>query len=220
MADVCTHKQVQRQFLLNLSRLCLSFATLLVVLIRTLDIRIFILVIIVNIFFTTWDFVLIIQTFNTLETASDEKKDKYEKDTSLVSATDCMLTSFQDAFRNIGVDIEKCFEQLGDSMNSLYCSPAFNAQAFANCLILMLRDAQENWMDYMLLSPREREILQLLAKNMSYREISRMLFLSQSTVKTHVYHIFQKMNTSNREETVCVARVRGWLKIVDEPKKT
>lgn len=52
------------------------------------------------------------------------------------------------------------------------------------------------------LSHREREILQHLAKGMLYKEIAADLFISQETVRKHVYHIYEKLHVNNRVEAV------------------
>jgi DNA-binding CsgD family transcriptional regulator len=51
-------------------------------------------------------------------------------------------------------------------------------------------------------SPREREILQLLLKGKSNREIEEALFISMGTVKNHVYSIFQKIGVKNRAQLI------------------
>ncbi len=50
------------------------------------------------------------------------------------------------------------------------------------------------------LSPRERDIVLEIARGKSNEEIATMLFISTSTVKNHVYHIYQKMKVHNRED--------------------
>src|SRR5882724_157588 len=47
------------------------------------------------------------------------------------------------------------------------------------------------------LSNRENEILELLAKGMLYKEIAARLFISQETVRKHVYHIYEKLHVNN-----------------------
>lgn len=60
--------------------------------------------------------------------------------------------------------------------------------------------AQEN--DLGSLSKRELEILEMLAKGMIYKEISTNLFISQETVRKHVYHIYEKLHVNNRVEAI------------------
>jgi DNA-binding NarL/FixJ family response regulator len=52
------------------------------------------------------------------------------------------------------------------------------------------------------LSNRENEIIELLAKGMLYKEIAGRLFISQETVRKHVYHIYEKLHVNNRVEAI------------------
>lgn len=52
------------------------------------------------------------------------------------------------------------------------------------------------------LSNREKEILEWLAKGMLYKEIAAQLYISQETVRKHVYHIYEKLHVNNRIEAV------------------
>lgn len=52
------------------------------------------------------------------------------------------------------------------------------------------------------LSNREKEILEWLAKGMLYKEIASQLFISPETVRKHVYHIYEKLHVGNRIEAV------------------
>jgi DNA-binding NarL/FixJ family response regulator len=51
-----------------------------------------------------------------------------------------------------------------------------------------------------LLSPREEEISRLVAEGLSNREVSRVLKISESTVKNSLFHVFDKLGISNRVE--------------------
>lgn len=53
-----------------------------------------------------------------------------------------------------------------------------------------------------MLSNREKEILELLAKGLLYKEIAGKLFISQETVRKHVYHIYEKLHVNNRVEAI------------------
>ncbi len=59
------------------------------------------------------------------------------------------------------------------------------------------------------LSPREREILQHLAKGSSNKEIARTLAVAESTVKIHVQHILRKLNLSSRVQAAVWAIEHG-----------
>ena len=61
------------------------------------------------------------------------------------------------------------------------------------------------------LSPRESEILQLLAAGLGNKEIAWRLKISEHTVKFHVTSIFNKLNTSSRAEAVAIGMRRGLI---------
>ena len=61
------------------------------------------------------------------------------------------------------------------------------------------------------LSPRELEVLQLMAQGRSNQEISERLFLALSTVKGHNRNIFDKLQVQRRTEAVARARELGLL---------
>lgn len=56
------------------------------------------------------------------------------------------------------------------------------------------------------LTARELEILQLIADGCSNKEIGDQLYVSEATVKSHVYKIYQKINVKRRAQAVSVAR--------------
>jgi two-component system nitrate/nitrite response regulator NarL len=61
------------------------------------------------------------------------------------------------------------------------------------------------------LSPREQEILVLVAKGQTAPQIARGLHLSTATVKTHLLHIYDKLGVTERAAAVAVAMRRGLL---------
>lgn len=61
------------------------------------------------------------------------------------------------------------------------------------------------------LSAREREVLGLVARGTSNREIAAELFISEATVKTHLTHVFAKLGAKDRAAAVAVAYQRGIL---------
>ena len=62
------------------------------------------------------------------------------------------------------------------------------------------------------LSPREQEILQLLAEGYSSKEIAEKLVVSNSTVHTHRSNLMNKLGLSSRRELIQYARKRGLLR--------
>jgi two-component system NarL family response regulator len=63
------------------------------------------------------------------------------------------------------------------------------------------------------LTSREIDVLKLLAKGRSNKEIGADLFVSESTVKSHVRSIFKKLHAMSRTEAIAVANQRGLLQL-------
>ena len=55
------------------------------------------------------------------------------------------------------------------------------------------------------LSPREKEVLDLLVDGLAIAQIARRLFISESTAKTHVANIYEKLGAGNRAQAVMAA---------------
>ena len=53
-----------------------------------------------------------------------------------------------------------------------------------------------------LLTDRETEILDFLAKGYLYKEIATELFISKETVKKHIHNIYDKLHVQNRTEAL------------------
>ncbi|SKA96505.1 two component transcriptional regulator, LuxR family [Agreia bicolorata] len=62
------------------------------------------------------------------------------------------------------------------------------------------------------LSSREIEVLELVAAGRSNTEVAGDLFVSETTVKSHLAHIFTKLGVSSRTAAVSAARTRGILR--------
>jgi DNA-binding NarL/FixJ family response regulator len=61
------------------------------------------------------------------------------------------------------------------------------------------------------LSPREAEVLSLVARGLTNGEIGKALFISETTVKTHLLRVFGKLGVSDRTAAVTTALDRGLL---------
>jgi DNA-binding NarL/FixJ family response regulator len=61
------------------------------------------------------------------------------------------------------------------------------------------------------LTPREAEVLSLIATGMSNREIAAHLVVSEGTVKTHINHLFAKIDTRDRAQAVTYAYQHGLI---------
>ena len=65
------------------------------------------------------------------------------------------------------------------------------------------------------LTPRELEVLALLARGQKNAEIARRLFISERTVKFHVSSLMRKLGAENRTEAVTLAAQRGLIQLTD-----
>ncbi|MCH8063954.1 MAG: response regulator transcription factor [Chloroflexi bacterium] len=63
------------------------------------------------------------------------------------------------------------------------------------------------------LSTRETEVLQLISTGAANKEIAAQLLIGESTVKTHVIHIFNKLGVKGRTEAAVEAARRGIIKL-------
>jgi RNA polymerase sigma factor (sigma-70 family) len=59
------------------------------------------------------------------------------------------------------------------------------------------------------LTPREREVLQLVALGLTNRDIAQQLYISEGTVKTHVTHLLTRLNLRNRAQLAIYAHSLG-----------
>jgi DNA-binding NarL/FixJ family response regulator len=55
------------------------------------------------------------------------------------------------------------------------------------------------------LTPREQEVLRLIGKGLTNRDIAQQLFISEGTVKTHVTHLLNRLNLRNRSQLAIYA---------------
>ena len=62
-----------------------------------------------------------------------------------------------------------------------------------------------------MLSPREREVLEMIAKGQTIPAMAAKLYLAPSTVKTHVQRLYEKLGVSDRGSAVAEAMRRGLL---------
>jgi DNA-binding NarL/FixJ family response regulator len=59
------------------------------------------------------------------------------------------------------------------------------------------------------LTPRELEVLQLIADGLSTKEMAERLFVSENTVKTHSSRVLEKLGASRRTQAVQLAKTQG-----------
>ncbi len=61
------------------------------------------------------------------------------------------------------------------------------------------------------ISKREYEVLELVAQGLSNQEIAAQLFISESTVKTHVSNLLSKLDARRRTQAVTIAKTMGLI---------
>jgi DNA-binding NarL/FixJ family response regulator len=82
------------------------------------------------------------------------------------------------------------------------------APGVAARLMQRMRDTDEEG-----LSTREIEVLELVARGTSNKEIAKQLWVSETTVKSHMLHIFDKLSVTDRTAAVTVALKRGIIRL-------
>ncbi len=68
------------------------------------------------------------------------------------------------------------------------------------------------------LSPREREVLQLLADGLGVAVIARQLYISESTTKTHISKLYEKLGAGNRAQALMTSMRLGLIKAPEQPR--
>ncbi|AWH88134.1 biofilm master transcriptional regulator CsgD [Limnobaculum parvum] len=92
-------------------------------------------------------------------------------------------------------------EKLIEGINSVICGEYYFSQRLASHLLNQSRFYHYNPGDNAAyLTQREKEILHKLSLGASNLEIARLLFISENTVKTHLYNLFKKISVKNRTQ--------------------
>lgn len=67
------------------------------------------------------------------------------------------------------------------------------------------------------LSRREMDVLTLVVRGCSNRQIAQELYIDETTVKTHLHRIFEKLNVRDRTQAAILAMQRGWCQPSNTP---
>ena len=97
-------------------------------------------------------------------------------------------------------------EELLRAVRAAHRGEAVLSPAVAGRLMGQVRSPAEE-----ALSARELEVLQLVAGGATNREAARKLFISEATIKTHLLHIYAKLDVRDRASAVSAAYRRGLL---------
>lgn len=87
--------------------------------------------------------------------------------------------------------------------------PAVTAKVTQRLVALATKSGPSELAD---LSPREREVLELVARGKTNREIAEILVISDATARNHVSHILEKLGMSRRSEAAALAAKLGLLR--------
>jgi DNA-binding NarL/FixJ family response regulator len=91
------------------------------------------------------------------------------------------------------------------------CTPRVAHALFQRLASLGRERRRREKLDFLTLTPRELEILWLIADDLSNQEIAHKLFLSVHTVKNHVHKILETLGVHSRRAAVRHAIERGWI---------
>jgi DNA-binding NarL/FixJ family response regulator len=94
-------------------------------------------------------------------------------------------------------------QKLIESIRELYQGGAPMSSQIARKVVAAFQNKnQPDDNNLNMLTPREKEILELLSRGLMYKEIAWELDISQETVRKHVYRIYEKLHVGNRVEAV------------------
>ncbi len=108
---------------------------------------------------------------------------------------------------------EELLERLEGALRGEAVIAAPMAQRLLDAFVEQAQRRGEEGQSAVELSPREREVLDLVRKGATNKEIGDQLFISVGTVKNHIHHILEKLHLKNRTQIAAYARMRkvaGW----------
>ena len=92
--------------------------------------------------------------------------------------------------------------QIAESIKELHEGGSPMSANIARKMVNLFRDTDKKTPFLDLLSAREKEILQLLAKGLLYKEIAEQLHITTGTVRIHIHKIYEKLHVQNRTEAI------------------
>lgn len=91
---------------------------------------------------------------------------------------------------------------IAESVKELHEGGSPMSANIARKMVNLFRDNDKKNPFLELLSNREKEILQLLAKGLLYKEIAEQLGITTGTVRIHIHKIYEKLHVQNRTEAI------------------
>lgn len=92
-----------------------------------------------------------------------------------------------------------------DAIQSLYNGGAPMTASIARKVIQSFQTNHINTKDEYQLTPRENEILHSLIDGLSYKKLAEKYFISVSTIRTHIRHIYEKLHVNSKSQAVAKA---------------
>lgn len=92
--------------------------------------------------------------------------------------------------------------QIAESVKELHEGGSPMSANIARKMVNLFRDTDKKTPFLDILSNREKEILQLLAKGLLYKEIAEQLNITTGTVRIHIHKIYEKLHVQNRTEAI------------------
>ena len=92
--------------------------------------------------------------------------------------------------------------QIAESVQELHEGGSPMSANIARKMVNLFRDSDKKTPFLDILSTREKEILQLLAKGLLYKEIAEQLNITTGTVRIHIHKIYEKLHVQNRTEAI------------------
>jgi two-component system response regulator NreC len=113
-----------------------------------------------------------------------------------------------------GADVSELIRAIGEiERGNTYLAPAISQTMVWDYLHLAQTGQRRNAEDP--LSPREREVLQLIAEGYGNQQIAGQLFLSVKTVEAHKAHIMEKLGIKGKTELLKYALKKGLINLDD-----
>lgn len=101
--------------------------------------------------------------------------------------------------------------QLVASVRDVHAGGSPMSSEIARKVVQSFRGTRSSWPEGQTLTPREREVLELLAKGHRYKEIADALVVSYDTVHSHVRKIYEKLQVHTRTQAVALHLTRQGL---------
>jgi DNA-binding NarL/FixJ family response regulator len=92
--------------------------------------------------------------------------------------------------------------ELIDAIKQIHAGGAPMSMQIARKVVAHFREIPKPSSDVERLSPREQELLELLANGCYYKEIADRLGISMNTVRTHLQHVYEKLHVQTRTQAV------------------